>query len=163
MAAAARAAERPSSAAARAAAAYRSPRNQHGPRRHDGVFHCGRDTHVHSASPLLRKPSDGGESVVHEAMGATLAGNAHSFVDAIGRRLDEHDDVGRFEVFDMIREQAIFHVAEEEVVNPLQQVNSLLAGEGFYLLESCGLHGLHLLVEYGPRVSDSHHLASWNS
>src|SRR5262249_20806234 len=112
---------------------------------------------------LLRKPSDGGASVVHEAMSTTLTGNAHSFVYAIGGRVDEHDDVVRFELSDMIREHAIFHVAEEEPVNPLEQVDSLLPGEGFDLLEAFGLQGLRHLVEYGPRVRDSHHLASRNS
>ena len=52
---------------------------------------------------------------MHDAMGATPAGNAHSFVDAIGGRLDEHDNVVRFELFDMIREHAILHVAEKKV------------------------------------------------
>src|SRR5262249_55415325 len=88
---------------------------------------------------------------------------AHSFVDAIGGRLDEHDDVVRFEVFDMMREHAIFHVAEEEGVNPLQQIDSLLAGERLDLLEASGLQGLYHVVEYGPCVCGSYHLSAWNT
>jgi hypothetical protein len=87
---------------------------------------------------LLGQPGYGQISEVHQSPHALRGSDRRRVIDAIGRDLEGDDGVLGLELFNMPRQDAVFHVAEKEGIDAFEEGDAIIANEVFNFLYTEG-------------------------